>query len=138
MAILKTGNEPMTFHGQSTGHCLNDFWRQHFSDLLSNTLRGSYAEFIVSSALGVDIKGSYEEWAPWDITLPFDWTDASGTRRNEIRIEVKSSAYIQSWSQKKLSRIVFGIRPTQAWNENNRREAVPIASLMSMFSVCIP
>ena len=33
-----------------------------------------------------------------------------------IKIEVKSAAYVQSWKQKRLSRLVFGIAPTLAWD----------------------
>jgi len=32
---------------------------------------------------------------------------------------VKSSAYIQTWVQKKYSNLSFGIRPTQAWNQSD-------------------
>jgi hypothetical protein len=31
-------------------------------------------------------------------------------------VEVKASAYVQTWWQKNLSKIVFGIRPTRAWD----------------------
>ena len=33
-----------------------------------------------------------------------------------MRIEVKSSAYLQSWEQDHLSSIVFSIRPARAWD----------------------
>ena len=115
----------MTFHGQPTGYRLSDFWRWYSSDLLNNTLRGAYAEFIVSSALGAEIRKTYEDWTPWDITVPAVWTDPAGAERIEIRAEVKSSAYLQSWPQKKFSRIVFGIRPTLAWSETAGYESDP-------------
>jgi len=34
----------------------------------------------------------------------------------EVTVEVKSSAYIQSWSQRNLSSIVFRTPKTRAWN----------------------
>ncbi|MDD5792635.1 MAG: hypothetical protein PUD22_08640, partial [Erysipelotrichaceae bacterium] len=33
-----------------------------------------------------------------------------------ISVEVKTSGYIQTWDQDKLSNIVFGIRPTLGWD----------------------
>jgi len=33
-----------------------------------------------------------------------------------IRVEVKSSAYLQSWEQQSLSKISFGIQPTYGWD----------------------
>ena len=42
-----------------------------------------------------------------------------------LKIEIKSSAYLQSWEQKKLSNIIFGIQPTSNWDysQNKRTEA---------------
>ena len=33
-----------------------------------------------------------------------------------LKVEVKSSAYVQSWKQKEYGRIEFGIKPRQAWD----------------------
>ena len=42
---------------------------------------------------------------------------------SKIKIEVKSSAYIQTWGQKSLSTINFSISPSYGWNyENNTYE----------------
>jgi hypothetical protein len=98
---LKTGNEQLS----TTGKTLLDFWRWNGSDLANNATRGVLAEFIVASALGIDLSIPRTEWAAWDLTSP-----------EGIRIEVKSAAYLQSWTQKDLSRINFSIRPTRAWN----------------------
>lgn len=35
------------------------------------------------------------------------------------KVEVKPSAYIQTWFQKRYSNIIFGIQPTQAWDEQS-------------------
>ena len=66
-----------------------------------NNARGYLAEFIVARALGIeDIRRV--EWDAYDLM----WGD--------ITIEVKSSAYLQSWDQRKLSNIVFtGLRATR-------------------------
>lgn len=72
-----------------------DFWRWGMSELRTNTLRGVMAEFIVSKAVGSTAPGRVE-WDPYDAVTP-----------DGIRIEVKCGAYLQAWSQQRLSRIVF-------------------------------
>lgn len=44
------------------------------------------------------------DWIPYDITSP------SGRR-----VEVKSAAYLQSWTKEYFSKIVFDIAPKRAW-----------------------
>ena len=39
--------------------------------------------------------------------------------KERIRIEVKSSAYIQTWGQKELSSISFSISPSLGWDVNS-------------------
>ncbi len=99
--------DTQTFHHQS--HSLHftllDFWRWSSSDLISNATRGILAEYIVAQALGV-AEESRKEWTPYDLLTP-----------EGIRVEVKSAAYIQSWEQKRPSRIVFQIPPTRGWDE---------------------
>lgn len=53
-------------------------------------------------------KDTRTEWGSYDVL----------TKEN-IKVEVKSSAYIQTWVQKKYSDIQFGIRPTKAWNQSD-------------------
>lgn len=107
----KTGNERLTFNGKDIGLRLCDFWSWGFSDLLENTLRGSYAEFIVAVALGVDLSSERVNWEPWDLTV-------CGER--DIRVEVKSCSYLQTWEQKHPSAIRFSIRPAALWTEESR------------------
>lgn len=104
----KTGNEPIKFNGEETGFCLRDFWSWGFSNLLDNTLRGSYSEFIVAVALGVDIFDERVNWEPWDLT--------AHTERGDIRVEVKSGSYLQAWEQDHASAIRFSIRPAMQWS----------------------
>lgn len=103
-----TGNEHFTYEGMPVGILLNDFWAWNSSDLLNNTLRGALAEFIVASAVGIDTAESREDWTAYDLLT------GSGQR-----IEVKCSAYLQSWNAEKLSRIQFSIRPARAWDAEN-------------------
>lgn len=116
MGKQRTGDEHIIFDGMPTGYLLSDYWAWNSSDLLNNTLRGSFCEFVVSSALGIDLSGTNEDWGAYDVTFPYRWQTADGEERDIIRIEVKSCSYLQSWEQSKLSNILFSIRPTRAWS----------------------
>ncbi len=95
----KKGNEYFTAKGRALDFNVTEFWQWSVSDLLSNATRGILAEFIVAKSLGLaeDVR---TEWDAFDIIY------------KNIKIEVKSSAYIQSWQQEKFSKIIFGIQPT--------------------------
>ena len=111
---LRSGTEPFTSIASRPDLRLHDFWLWVASDLLSNTLRGQLAEFIVASALGCT-STPRTEWDDVDLRLPNDGPT----------IEVKSAAYLQSWTQSKPSTIRFGIAPTQGWDaETNEYTAV--------------
>jgi hypothetical protein len=73
-----------------------DFWRWAFSDLRDNTTRGILAEFLVSKAVG-DAREMRIGWGNFDALTP----DGS-------KIEVKCSAFLQSWTLKRLSELRFG------------------------------
>src|SRR5215510_14221344 len=96
----KSGNENFIFNGQNTEKILLDYWKWCVSDLISNTTRGTFAEFIVSMALEIDLTGVREEWDAYDIET-----------KNGIKIEIKTSAYLQTWLQKDYSKINFSIKP---------------------------
>lgn len=112
IATPKGGKEPVSFNGISTGYALIDFWRWSSSDLVSNTMRGLLAEFIVGTALKFDPGIPRQEWEAFDLIID-----------NRIRIEVKSSAYIQTWNQKKFSAILFSIKPTKYWDTSTGIES---------------
>src|SRR6185503_5716161 len=103
-ATRKSGNEPFHRNGRLLQTCLIDFWRWSASDLVSNASRGILAEYIVACALNI-ADGVRGDWDAYDLLTP------SG-----VKIEVKSAAYLQSWFHKKLSNIVFSIRPTRSWD----------------------
>jgi hypothetical protein len=93
-------NEPIPgLNGRTVG----DFWQWAYSDILSNRNRSIFAEFMVGVALGV-VEKPRVEW------------DAVDLRYGGFKIEVKSSAYCQSWFQKKPSAILFSIRKAVFWN----------------------
>ena len=100
----KPGTEQFQKDGQPLPTTLLDFWRWSASDLVSNATRGILAEYIVAQALGL-ANGVRAEWDAYDLVTP------SG-----LKVEVKSSAYLQSWFHKKLSAVSFGIQPTFAWS----------------------
>ena len=105
---LKNGNEKLflkNFKLQKEYKIL-DFWKWAYSDILSNSIRGKFAEFIIATALDIDLTKPSEEWNPYDLTT-----------KEGIKIEIKTSAYIQSWGQKKLSKPIFSIRPTKYWDD---------------------
>jgi hypothetical protein len=81
---------------------LADFWEWAMSDLLTNSTRGILAEYLVATALGVVTPDSLRE--PWG-TVDIRW--------NRIKIEVKASAYVETWFQKTLTTPSFGIAPTR-------------------------
>lgn len=78
------------------GKTLLDYWSWAYSDIIENVQRAVFAEFLVASALGLDA-GSRVGWRSYDLLY------------GEARIEVKASAYIQSWHREKPSNIVFGV-----------------------------
>ena len=85
-----------------TDATVGDFWQWAYSDLLTNSSRGVLAEYLVALAVGAD-DNPRDPWATYDLVA------ADGTT-----IEVKSAAYVQSWRQKRLSKIVLPCRPTRA------------------------
>jgi hypothetical protein len=101
----RSGDEKLHFNAKELDVSVYDFWRWSSSDLLSNTARGVFAEFIVARAMNITLDKGRAEWDPYDLLSP-----------ENIRIEVKSSAYIQSWHQEKPSVITFLVPKTRAWN----------------------
>lgn len=113
-----SGDESFTARSRPESRRLSDFWKWMGSDLVSNTMRGVLAEFIVACDLGVADKVR-TEWESYDLRTP------SG-----LTVEVKSAAYCQSWFQKRYSDIRFSIAPTRRWNaetgeltSNRKRQA---------------
>ncbi len=107
----KTGNEPFILHESAFPFTLVDFWKWSSSDLVSNTMRGVLAEFIISKALCIEKPETREEWAPWDLTTP-----------EGVKVEVKSASYIQSWHQDRLSKISFLTPKTHAWDSSTNKQ----------------
>ena len=96
----KTGQE--LFLGMP--HSLLEYWAWAHSDIVSNSERGILAEYLVRCAVHAPSPCRIE-WDAVDVISP-----------EGIRIEVKSSANLQTWKQEKLSRIQFDIAPKNAWD----------------------
>ncbi len=110
----RSGKESFTQAGVATGTVLADFWAWACSDIMNNRLRGLLAEYIVACALGAT-DGVRTEWDAVDLRLP-----------GGLDVEVKSAAYVQSWSQQRLSRITFNVGRAKGWNaRTNAVSAVP-------------
>lgn len=104
---------------------LLDFWQWAYSDILSNRNRSIFAEFLVGSALGV-LEKPRLEW---------DYTDL---RYKNHTIEVKSSAYLQSWDQQgKLSKITFDIAPKKGWDAEKNEYLNTIKRYSDLYVFCL-
>jgi hypothetical protein len=99
-ARLLAGNEPIV----GTAAVVRDFWAWALSDLRTNTVRPMLAEFLVSQALGAAARPRIE-WDAYDVVTP-----------NGVRVEVKSSAYLQAWTQARPSSIRFGGLNGRKWD----------------------
>lgn len=116
----KLGSEKFTFDDNELDFNVNSFWAWSSSELLGNRLRGILAEYIVHECVGAS-HNMREEWDAFDVIT-----------QEGIKIEVKSSSYIQSWNQRNLSPIKFDIGKKRADNtekysgdkEYNRRSDV--------------
>ena len=97
------------------GATVLDFWRWIGSDLVGNTTRGLFAEYLVGLAVGAftgeDTDGVRDGWAPYDIETPEGSIIPQG-----VSIEVKSSAYLQTWRQEREATPRFGIARTRVDN----------------------
>ena len=95
----KDGSEPFIGLNQT----LLDYWRWAHSGIASNSERGKLAEFIVKCAVNAATPCRIE-WDSVDIVSP-----------DGLRIEVKSSAYLQTWKTNTFSHISFDIAPKKSW-----------------------
>jgi len=87
---------------------VGDFWAWGYSNILTNNLRGVFAEFLVGTALGVVGDSQRVEWDSYDLEY-----EGQG-------IEVKSSAYLQSGPQPRPSPIIWNIAQHHIYDEEDR------------------
>ena len=100
------------------------FWAWAYGDLLSNTNRGVLAEYIVATALGIhDTKRV--EWDQYDLKI------------GDVKVEVKSAAYVPTWKQTRLSTITFGIRPAKGWDSRTDISATIAQRSADVYVFCL-
>jgi len=121
----KTGEEHFHIDNKALDKKLINFWSWSQSDILNNSLRGVLAEYIVAVALGVDDCVRIE-WDAYDLIT-----------KNGLKIEVKSSAYLQSWQQKSHSNIGFDIRPTKGWDSKTNEYANDFKRQSDIYVFCL-
>jgi hypothetical protein len=103
---------------------VGDFWQWAYSDILSNRNRSIFAEYIVGVALGV-VNKPRVEW------------DSADLEYQGSKIEVKSSAYIQSWPQKKLSTIRYDIDMAIFYNWDKCKYEGPPTRCARIYVFCL-
>jgi len=103
-----------------------EFWKWAFSDFMSNALRGVLAEYIVAKALGGDHEPR-SQWDAYDLKTPDGLTT----------IEVKSSAYLQSWDQEQDSLLRFDIARKQVWDEEKGKRSGKAVRYADIYVFCV-
>lgn len=93
--------EPIPGLDATLGH----FWSWAYSNLLENTVRPVFAEFVVGTLLGAT-SGGRKVW------------DAVDLRFRDRSIEVKSAARVQAWAQRRPSPVMFDIAAKLPWNQD--------------------
>lgn len=106
--------------GCNMGH----FWSWAYSNLLENTVRPAFAEFVVGTLLGVTGDGR-KVW------------DAVDLRYGAHAIEVKSAAYVQAWQQNEPSRIQFDIARKLGWDHDTNTRVASRGRLAHCYVFCL-
>ena len=117
----KTGREQIGHSGKTVA----DYWVWAHSDLNSNAERGKLAEYLVALALGC-ADGVSEQWGAYDLVSP-----------EGIKVEVKTSAYLQTWGHDKLSVLRFGIKPTHAEDRETGQFAAEAKRQADVYVFCV-
>ena len=85
----------------STDPIFRKIMEDQFSQpILENNLRGTYAEYLVAGLLGEGWSVKSGSWNAWDIDGP-----------NGEKLEVKSSAYLQTWTEEGEARKSYKPNP---------------------------
>ena len=106
----KTGQEALLFNNENLPINILSFWQWSNSELLGNALRGIFAEFIIASAIDI-LDSLREEWDAYDLVT-----------KNGLKIEIKSSSYLQSWRQSKTKKNLKDLETQQKQKCINLRD----------------
>ena len=99
-----SGGELFEFEGSPLPASIKDFWAWSMSRLIADGPRGDLAEFIVNTALGMDMSEPKRGWGECDILYPHEG--------KTIHIEVKCSTRLQAWERPSPPKPVFSIAKT--------------------------
>ena len=119
------GEEPIIDASGRSITNVNKFWQWAYSNIFDNAERGALAEYLVASALRI-ADG-----------VRLNWEDCDLITEEGIKIEVKSSAYIQSWAQEKLSKLTFDIQPTHGWNRQTNKYTDDVKRRSDIYVFCV-
>lgn len=123
----RDGEQRFTYSNSAASMTLSEFWSWSASDLLSNTLRGQLAEFIVGSALGCTAGDDVRrEWDAFDLLTP-----------DGVRIEVKSTAYLQSWGPTKPQSRRFTVSESYSWDARTNTYATERRRPSDVYVFCV-
>lgn len=112
------GSEQLIFKDKKLGSSVLDFWSWAYSDLIRNVNRGAFAEFIVLEAMN-NQSGITPPRTNFRVSMDaYDLLSPDG-----IRVEVKSSAYIQAWESEHPARISFRIAPAKSLDSSGNYSA---------------
>lgn len=112
------GSEQLTFKDKELGSSVLDFWSWAYSDLIRNVNRGAFAEFIVLEAMN-NQSGITPPRTNFRVSMDaYDLLSPDG-----IRVEVKSSAYIQAWESEHPARVSFRIAPAKSLDSSGNYSA---------------
>ena len=117
----KTGAEPFI----GINKTLIDYWQWAHSDIVSNSERGKLAEYFLKCAVNSSAP-LRTEWDAVDILTP-----------DGVRIEVKSSAYLQAWKCAKLSKIQFDIAPKKSWDSKTNTYFETVGRNSDVYVFCL-
>jgi hypothetical protein len=120
-----SGNESFQTQTGQKKLTVSDFWQWFGSDLTNNVIRGALAEFIVASALNI-ADGVRDVWSPFDLLT-----------ENNVKIEVKSAAYLQTWFQKTHSSISFDIGQTRGYDSATNQFETEIKRQADIYVFCL-
>ena len=123
--VQKTGKETFYLDGKKLPLDVLSFWKWSSSELLGNALRGVLAEFIVASTIDI-LDKPREEWDAYDLKT-----------KTGLKIEIKSSSYLQSWEQIELSKIIFGIQPTSDWDYSINKRSKEKMRQSDIYIFCV-
>ena len=129
MTEIHTRINSITYRGNEeilgTGLTLLDYWLWAHSDMMNNTERGIFAEFLVHTAVN-DTTNTRKDWTSYDVLSP-----------EGIRIEVKSSGYVQTWNEEKISAIKFSVKPTRSWNPETHQYSEECTRNSDVYVFCL-